>query len=231
MWSELSNCCKTFASLTHFWLDVSLFILAHDEFYNIDLDNEDRHGECIVTLCTKEEVNKVSVSSIVIARPNTHPDDLKHLKASFSEDAIEIIGPAKAKSFLTNANTSDGWLTKLKTNKDTFDAAKLCTTMNALVTKHKKKDRLKTTHLNASHLGLVLSNKCFLRGAAEGELKMIPLPYTHTSKVGDKDNTVTKVMCIWRVCIDKSLQQIDEDNGQPASNLDMMVNLMKGATI
>ena len=193
--------------------------------------NEDRHGEFLVTLCTEERVDKKSMSCVVVARPNTNPDDLPLLKAKFTGNTIMVTGPAQSKSYLTSASGTDGWLSKLQANEKAFNASKLIQAMSAMVTKLKKKDRLKTTHLSAKALGFELSNEYFSPGAAEGELSMLPLPYTYTKKVGDKNNLVTEVICVWRAYIVDSEQEIEEEHAKPTSEYDLFVNLMKGATL
>ena len=202
----------------------------HTEKYDVDLDNEDRHGEYLVGLCTDEKIGKKTASCIVVCRPNTHPDDVPLLKATFTADNIIITGPAKSKSYVVASTKSDGWLATLDANKNYFQADKLVTTLTSMMTKFKKKERLKATHLSVAKLGIELSSDHFNAGVIEGELKMIPLPYTYTAKVGNKNNVVTEVMCIWRAYIEDSEQEIEEDVVS-TSEYDFMVKMMTGNVI
>ena len=52
-----------------------------------------------------------------------------------------------------------------------------------------------------------------------------------TKKVGDKNNLVTEVICVWRAYIVASEQEIEEAHAKPTSEYDLFVNLMKGATL
>ena len=106
------------------------YILAHEEHYDADIDNEEQHGEYLAGLCTDEELGKKQASCIVIARPNTNPKDIKHLKAKFTGNTVTITGPAKSTPFLDH---SSKWLGVLSAKSDKFKSKKLQTTMLKMV--------------------------------------------------------------------------------------------------
>lgn len=208
-----------------------LLCVVHEETYKADLDNEYMHGEYLVAYEADEKVDRKHVSAIVICRPCTSPDEIGILKASVTSDTISIVGPAQSKSFLTN---SPQWLKRLKKNEGPFKATKLVSTLTALVTKLKKKERTKTTHICFKELGLELSTDYFNQGMPDGELMMIPLPYDYTRMVGKKQNVVNEVMCVWRAYIVGSETEVDEAQaatGTGNAQYDIMLKMMEDSTL
>ena len=202
----------------------------HVESYDADFKNEDQHGEFLVTLCTDEEVVKKFASCVVVIRPNTRTADLPFLKATLSDQAIHIEGPATSKPYLDH---SDKWLGILNTNQQGFHASKLLSVMKALVTKQKRGKRIKTTTINFSSHNMILSNEYFNRGiTGEKELKMIPLPFTYDMTIGNERRTVTELVCVERAYIEGSLQDVEEEaNTTTDSDYELMLKMMNGATI
>ena len=191
------------------------------------------HGEYLVGFCSEEKVDKKHASSIVVVRPNTHPEDVRILKAKVSDDgySIEIISPSKCKSYLAH---SAQWLGKLKTNEERFKAHKLGATLQAMVTKLKRKTRTKTTTISVKHLDIELSNENFNVGAGNNELAMIPLPYTYEMELGKKGNKskVTEVVCVWRAYVVNSEHDVDEDAPPvEGGDYDIMLKMMEESTI
>jgi hypothetical protein len=218
--------CSLLPCIPHIVLPLLLPCFTTDiqESYDVDLDNEEAHGEYLVGLCSEETVGKKTASCLVICRPNTHPEDVKLLKATVKADGVEIVGPAKSKSYLTNA---DGWMKILKEKRGDFNATKLVTTLTSIVTKLKRATKTKTTCISVKELDLSLSNEYFSPGAAEGMLQMLPIPYNCERIIGSsKDVKVTEVMCIWRAYIVGSEQDVEEDGGDAASEYDMLLELM-----
>eukprot|EP00797_Seminavis_robusta_P017604 Sro262_g102080.2 (291) ;mRNA; f:70007-71167 len=132
-------------------------------------------------------------------------------------------GPSSDKTFLEQATGNDGWLTKLKSIEDRFDAAKLHTSLTSLVTKMKKKNRLKTTHISLNSIGVEVSNEFFSPGCPEGKLKMLPLPYKVTGRNGE---TSTKITVVWRAFIVGTLDDVDEDVEQQKGDEDLLNELL-----
>ncbi|CAB9513752.1 hypothetical protein SEMRO_610_G175160.1 [Seminavis robusta] len=202
----------------------------HEEFYDVDLSNEEMHGEYLVTLCTDELITKKDgstchASSIVVARPNSKPADTKLLKATVSTDSIEIVGPAKSSTYL---GSSKEWLGLLEKNKKRFSASKLGTTLTALVTKmQKKKANTKTTILSVKDLGIKLSNQYFNDGCQDGALKMVPLPYSYEANVGKTTFKVTEAMVIWRAYIESSEDEVSNQAGTGSEDYDLLVHLLE----
>jgi hypothetical protein len=58
------------------------------------------------------------------------------------------------------------------------------TTLTSMVTKLKKSAKTKTTYISLKELDLMLSNEYFSPGAAEGEINMLPIPYSYEMDVG-----------------------------------------------
>ena len=169
----------------------------HFETYLADFDNEDQHGEYLIGLCTDENVGTDLASFVLICRPNTHPDDLEHLKATVTGGGlIEIVGPAKSKSHIEH---SAKWLGALEKNASTFKADKLVTVLKSMVTKFKRVKRLKTTQIKFDRSGFTLSNEYFGGDHDEGLLQLLPVPYSYEMSIknGGKRH-VTEVMCVWR---------------------------------
>ena len=195
-----------------------------------NFNNEDQHGEFLVTLCTDEQVDKKFASCVVVARPNTRTTDLPLLKATVSDQAIHIEGPATSKPYLEHA---DKWLGVLENNQQGFHASKLLSVMKALVTKQKRGKRIKTTTINFNSHNMILSNEHFNRGIiGEKELKMIPLPFTYDMTIGNERRKVTELVCVWRAYIEGSLQEVEEENNTTTdSDYELMLKMMNGATI
>lgn len=219
------------------WLTL-VFLLAHVENYEVDLDNEEQHGEYLVGLVNEEEIaigkSKATASCILIARPGTKPEEVKHLKAKFDGSTVSITGPAKSGSFVQH---SDKWLGVLTTIEKKMQATKLKSRLHAIVTKFKKKGKAgsaskqKTTELSFASCGFSLSTKYFNAGMGDGELKLLPIPYTYEEEVGDSSNKVTEVMVVWRAFIEGSFEEVEEEEAtepEPDSDYDLMVELMKG---
>jgi hypothetical protein len=202
------------------------------EWYDADIANEEAHGEFLVCLCNEEIVDRQTASCLVIARPNTHPDDVNYLKAKVLEDGsgVEIVGPSKSKPYLTH---SDQWmgLLKAKNFKEKYKTEKLVTTLSTTVTKLKKIKGTKTTTIFAKGFSgdAKLSNEYFSPNASEGELKMLPIPYKYKLKLGSGPEVVrSEVMCIWRAFIVGSEQDVQEEATETAdSDMDMLLELMK----
>ena len=207
-----------------------LYYIAHEEHYDADIDNEEQHGEYLVGLCTDEELGKKQASCIVIARPNTNPKDIKLLKAKFTASTVTITGPAQSTPFLEH---SSKWLGVLQSKEQKFKSKKLRSTMLKMVTKLKKKQKLKKTVISFENCGgIELSNEHFNAGAPEGELSMMPLPYTYQVEVGDKKGSVTEAMVIWRAYIDNSIETVEEeDSDEETDDYDAFVEMVKGATV
>lgn len=202
----------------------------HLETYTADFENEDQHGEHCVSLCTEENIGKKMVSCVVIARPNTHPDDIALLKAKVVDGRyIQIEGPAKSKSHLEH---SAKWLGVLETNKECFQATKLITALKSMVTKFKRTQRSKTTKNDFAKTGFDIGNEHFAGSDGEEALAAMPIPHTHDKTINKEKRTVTEVMVVWRAFIVGSLQDIEEDApSSSTSDFDMMVQLMNGAKI
>ena len=186
------------------------------------------HGDFLVGLCTEERIGRKQASCLVIARPNTKPEELDHLEATFTDDAVKIIGPARGNAFLEQ---SQKWMGALEANKDLFEAEKLCQTLKTMVTKMKKQQQLKTTVLSVKKLGWEILNEHFNKGACGESLNMIPIPYDYSKRVGSKNNHITEVICIWRAYIVGTEDEIEEESHQSStnkSNFDMMLSMMAG---
>ena len=192
----------------------------------------------MVGLVTEEPIGKQTASYVVIARPNTKPEDVKLLKGKLLGDStVQLVGPAKSSSFVEH---SDKWLATLGQNEVKLHAAKLKSRLKAICTKIKKKGKagsaakLKTTTISFAKSGITLSNEFFSPGAAEYELNMLPIPYTYETKVGDiTENKTTEVMCVWRAYIVDSVEDVEEDDTAPVADddYDLMVQMLNGNTI
>lgn len=216
------------------------FLAAHVENYEADLDNEEMHGEYLVGLVTEETIDKKTASCILIARPGTKPEDVKHLKAKISgtTNAITITGPAKSSGFVEH---QEKWLAVIASIEKKMHATKLKKRLMAICTKLKKKGKpgskgkIKTTNISFSSSGISLSNKYFNPGAGEGEdLNLLPIPYTYETDVAGEDNRITEVLCVWRAYIEgseESVEDEDEDGEEPTTDYDLMVKMMKGNVI
>ena len=199
-----------------------------EEFYTADLDNEEAHGDFIVGLCNEEILGKKTGSCFVIARPNTHPADIPHLKAKITPDGVQIVSPVHTKTYLTH---SSAWLKVIQEHQKDFQAEKLVTTLTGMVTRLKKNNRTKTTFISVKDIGFELSNEHFSVGVAEGELQMLPIPYTYELKIGDDTKKVTEVICIWRAFIVGTEQDIEEESSNNKSDYEMLLGLMKKSKI
>ncbi|CAB9527342.1 hypothetical protein SEMRO_1980_G309120.1 [Seminavis robusta] len=193
--------------------------------FDIDLENEENHGDYLVTMSTEERVKKMQASAIVVVRPNVAPEAVKDFSATFTKDCISIDGPAADHEFLAAASGKDGWLTKLDKTKTRFEATKLLTTLTSLVTKLKKKKRPKTTHISVKSLGITVSNEYFSPGVAKHVLKLIPLPYKVTRKgKNGASEEVTRVILVWRAYIVGTLGEVEADDAQ--TGVDDLLNEM-----
>jgi hypothetical protein len=195
------------------------------EDLDLDLEHKDNHGDYVVTLCVEEEIKdgKKQASCIVIGRPNTHPDDVPHLKATVEAKKVSIVSPTTKKGFL---ECKDSWLKVLTTQKDVFNTTKL-----------NKRVRLKTTNITVcpkeGEIPFELSNAVFNDGAGPGKLNMLPVPYTMKQHMNGEDQEVTRVFCIWRAYIEGTKDDIKEDKKKKAATSDynLMVKLMAGTKI
>ena len=186
-----------------------------------------------------------TASSVVIARPNTHPHTVPHLKAVATEEQITITSLAHAPSFLEH---SSEWIDVLKKNQKKFQATTLVTTMRTMVTHLKKAKKkklpngtemntpdLKKTIISVSEAGLVLSNEHFPdKTEDEWVLDMMPLPYNYKVKMAGKDFTFTESVVVWRGYIANTSVDVDEGNTPATSGNDGMSTLeklMQGTTI
>ncbi|CAB9531145.1 hypothetical protein SEMRO_3283_G346160.1 [Seminavis robusta] len=191
-------------------------------YFDIDLENEEAHGDYLVTMSTEERVGKMQASAIVVVRPNVAPEDIKSLSATYTKDSISIIGPSKMQGFLEAASGKDGWLTCLKKVEGRFEAAKLHTTLKSMVTKLKKKNRNKTTYISLTDIGIAVSNEYFSPGCPKGKLKLIPLPYKTKGKNGE---SVTRMLAVWRAYIVGTLGAVEEED-QTAGDEDLLNELL-----
>jgi hypothetical protein len=207
---------------------VASAVRTHEEKYEADFNNEDQHGEYIVTFCSEEEVGKKVASCVIIIRPNTHPDDIKVLKATVSDQSIHIVRPAKSKAYLQH---SSKWLALLEKNKGPLKANRLMNSLKTVVTKLKRRDRTKTTHIDFRAHNFHLSNEHFNDGAAERELKMIPLPFTYDMNIGQEKRTITETVCVWRAYIQDTLTDVEDEQTQDTDSYDLMLKMMNGASI
>jgi hypothetical protein len=200
------------------------------------LEHKDNHGDYVVTLCVKEEIKdgKKQASCIVIGHPNTHPDDVPHLKAMVEAAKASIVSPTTKKGFL---ECKDGWLKLLTTQKDVFNTNKLSTTLKKLTTKLNKRVWLKTTNITVrpeeGEIPFELSNAVFNDGAGPGELNMLLVPHTMKQHMNGKDQEVT--LCIlyleslyWR---NQGWHQGGQEKKAATSDYNLMVKLMAGTKI
>lgn len=210
------------------------------EKYDADLDNEEQHGEYLVGLVNEEEISNgnATASCILIARPGTKPEEVKYLKAKLDgKNKISITGPSKGGAWVKH---SDKWLAVMSSIEGKMQAKKLKSRLNAIVTKFKKKGKAgsaskqKTTQISFTSCGVSLSTEHFNSGMGDGELKLLPIPYTYEEEVGDSKNKVTEVLVVWRAFIEGSFEEVEEEAAteqEPDSDYDLMVELMKGNTI
>ena len=197
----------------------------------MDFDNEDMHGDFVVSLCIEEPFGKKQASCVVVGRPNTHPEDVHLLKGTVQADRVTIVGPAKGRGFLDN---SKQWMDVLELQEDVFHTKKLATTLQTLCTKLSKKPRTKTTHLivgEEESSGFELSNAVFNDGEDEGDLAMLPIPYECKQTIDGKDQMVTRVFCIWRAYIVGTETDVKQATVKKDTNYDLMVKLMAGTKI
>lgn len=202
--------------------------------HDVDFDNPSSHGDFLVALSANEKVcqKKKVVTSIAIARPNTHPGEIECLKAVASKDKITIASLHHKPSFLEN---EDKWVKVLTDDAECFDATELVATMNALVTSMKKankpKPELKMTTLSLKQAGITLSKKHFAND--NWELDMVPMLCDCISQLAGKDFWCGESMVIWRACITGAETDVLEETGAKVAdlNLDMLAKLMKGTKI
>ena len=209
-------------------------LIENFEIYEADFDNPSCHGDFLVGISTNEKVcqGKKLASAIVIARPNTHPGEIPYLKAVAESGAIKIQSLAHPESYLKN---KDKWMKCLEDNADAFEATTLVTTLNTMMTRQAKankvKPELKTTTISLKECKLVLANDHFAN--EEWELNMLPLPYSYEITFGGEMYRFMETMCVWRAYIQGTEEEVQEESQAAGGddNMSTLEKLMKGTKI
>jgi hypothetical protein len=207
--------------------------------YDLDFNNFTQHGDFLVGYSTNEKVDsgKKTVSSIIVARPNTDPPELEHLKAIGDVDSIRIVSVEHGQQFVEE---SAQWIKCLEENVDDFECGQLVTTMMTMMTKLEAKREsaagpdLKTTIISIKeNENMELANDYFCSNKEDFVLNMMPLPYTYKMQIGTKDFHYAKIMVIWRAYIKGSEDVVKEDKKQKNRDgpMSLLEKLMQGTTI
>lgn len=216
--------------------NIILLSLAPTETHAIDLNNPRNHGEFLIGVSLNEKVHdgQKQVSSIVIAKPNTHPSEIPCLKTVSEGGKIIITSLAHQNDFITNQKD---WLGLLEANKAAFEAEILVTVLMLMCTKmatgNKEEPVLKTTTVNAlDKAGVALSHDYFANKET-GELDLLPLPHKCNKIVSDVVFKHSESTVVWRAHIDKSEDVVKETEKKTSGGaaMDRMALLMKGAKI
>ena len=220
-----------------------LLAVAPWESYVFDFENPENHGDFLVAMLVNEKVanGKKQVSSIIIAKPNTHPAEVPFLKAVSIDDSIILTSLAHKYDFIRKKKQ---WLDILKDNSDALNSeVLLVTTMTSLCTKlvdngddddKKKAPTLKTTTITGfNKAGFSLAHDYFTVGN-DGELDLLPLPYHYSLDGAEKKFTYSECMVIWRAYIDGTKIKVKAEKKKNASGnaaMDRLTALMKGTKI
>lgn len=201
------------------------------EFIKANFQNEERHGDYLVGLCTDEEVlgGDKMASCVYILRPCAAIDEVEMMEAKLvGTTAIHITGPDHDHMWLLQA---EKWLNCLKEKADDNSARKLYVVLQTLVTKMLKKKGMKTTIIDFEGTGWKLSRDYF-NSEAEGEedikkgiLQRLCLPFAY-KRGATKRQFQTNV--IWRACIKASVLPVKPDKANSTAVKSDIADLMRG---
>ena len=217
------------------------FLLDPEENYIFDPANPQCHGDFLVGLSINEKVKNGSkqVSSVVVAKPNTHPLEVPFLKAVITPDMITITSLAHRDDYLQNQKQ---WLDILRDNQGALDAEVLVTTLESMCTKLQPKDDddrplpplLKTTNIiGFQAAGFTLADDYFMAADHSDVLDLLPLPYNYDKTVADENYKYSECMVVWRAFIDGSEDEVREQKKTKSGStaMDRLTVLMKGTKI
>jgi hypothetical protein len=179
---------------------------------------------------------KKQVSSIVIVKPNTHPNEIPHLKAVSTGNSIIITSLANRDEFINNR---EKWIKMISDNKEEFEASQLVTTLESLCTSLEKTDKkpdpiLKTTTISGIDkvLGITLAHDYFA-DISTGELDLIPAPFTYKGTLAGTEYLYCESVVVWRAYIDNSETAVKNEKKKKGANANMerLTKMLQGTKI